>query len=138
MRRLTQLTVQGYKSIKNQTLDLGRLNVLIGGNGVGKSNLIDVFKFLRNLYDGGLETSVALAGGANALLHFGRKVSSQLRIQAVFAEEGSEQRNAYKATLRPTDEDKLIFSSESAGFHDTSKYPQPYWDSDTENPSLKT
>lgn len=128
MRRLTQLTVQGYKSIKNQTLDLGRLNVLIGGNGVGKSNLIDVFKFLRNLYDGGLETSVALAGGANALLHFGRKVSSQLRIQAEFAEEGSEQRNAYKATLRPTDEDKLIFSSESAGFHDTSKYPQPYWD----------
>ncbi|MBA3916142.1 MAG: AAA family ATPase [Acidobacteriales bacterium] len=128
MRRLLQLTVQGYKSIKDQTLDLNRLNVLIGGNGVGKSNLIGVFKFLRDLYDGQLQVSVAAAGGASALLHFGRKVTPRIQLKAVFAEEESTSTNAYRAALDPTDQDGFVFSEEGAGFHDTSKYGRPYWE----------
>ena len=126
MRRLTQITVQGYKSIKDQTLDLGRLNVLIGGNGVGKSNLIGVFKFLRSIYDGDLQTTVGAIGGANTLLHFGRKTTERLRLQCVFQEEGSSDKNLYRAYLRPTDDDQLIFTMESTGFHNP-KHKQPYW-----------
>lgn len=128
MRRLTQITVQGYKSIKDQTLDLGRLNVLIGGNGVGKSNLIGVFKFLREIYDQQLQESVASAGGANSVLHFGRKITEKIRFQAVFAEEGESQKNAYRIYLTPTDRDSLIITVESAGFQDAKHYARPYWE----------
>lgn len=126
MRRLTQITVQGYKSIKDQTLDLGRLNVLIGGNGVGKSNLIGVFKFLRSMYDGDLQATVGAIGGANTLFYFGRKTTKLLRLQCVFQEEGSGNKNIYRAKLRPTDEDQLVFMMESAGFQ-TPPHTEPYW-----------
>jgi predicted ATPase len=127
MRRLLQLTVEGYKSIASQTLDLGSLNVLIGGNGVGKSNLISVFKLLRDIYDGNLQAAVGKAGGANALLHFGRKKTSLIRLQVVFSAEGSSHRNAYRAYLSPTDQDSLVFTKESAAFQDTGKHARPYW-----------
>lgn len=127
MRRLTSLTVKGYKSIKDQTLALGRLNVLIGGNGVGKSNLISVFKFLREIYSGQLQTSVATSVGAAALLHFGRKQTSSIQIGAVFAEEGAINQNTYRAFLLPTDTDRLVFQNESVGFQNTQHYTQPYW-----------
>ena len=113
MRRLTQITVQGYKSIKDQTLDLGQLNVLIGGNGVGKSNLIGVFKFLRSIYDGDLQTTVGAMGGANTLLHFGRKTTERLHLECVFQEGGSSNKNIYRAYFGPTDDDQLIFTNES-------------------------
>jgi len=49
MRTLEKLTIKSFKSIREQTLALGRLNVFIGGNGAGKSNLIEVFRFLREI-----------------------------------------------------------------------------------------
>jgi len=126
MRQLKSLTVQGYKSIRDQTLNLNRLNVLIGGNGVGKSNLIGVFKFLRDVYDGNLQTTVGRSG-ANALLHFGRKVTPSLSINTCFKEEGTTYENLYHIKLVPTDSDGLIFALEDAGFHNTGTHPQPKW-----------
>jgi predicted ATPase len=35
------ITIQNYKSIQNVTLELGRVNVLIGANGEGKSNILE-------------------------------------------------------------------------------------------------
>ncbi|MBF0284912.1 MAG: AAA family ATPase [Magnetococcales bacterium] len=40
---LKSFTVQKFKSIQDQTLDLGQLNVIIGTNGSGKSNLLEAF-----------------------------------------------------------------------------------------------
>lgn len=111
MHRLLQLRIEGYKSIANQTLDLGRLNVLIGGNGVGKSNLISVFSLLRAMNDGkeDLEKFVSTAGGANAMLHFGRKRTERIRIHVVSGKEGSpgSTHNTYQAELTPTDLDNF-------------------------------
>ena len=115
MRRLTQITVQGYKSIKDQTLDLGRLNVLIGGNGVGKSNLIGVFKLIRSIRDRELQSSVAVAGGANALLFFGRKLTMRLGFECVFQNEGEPREHYYRVALLPTDQDQFAFELERIG-----------------------
>ena len=40
---LKRIEVSGYKSIKRMSLELGPLNVLIGANGSGKSNLLLFF-----------------------------------------------------------------------------------------------
>lgn len=115
MHRLLQLSIEGYKSIANQTLDLGRLNVLIGGNGVGKSNLISVFSLLRAMADTQeeLERFVSTAGGANAILHFGRKKTERIRIHVVSGKEDSPSstHNTYQAELTPTDLDDFHYEA---------------------------
>lgn len=51
---LKQVKIKGYKSFKDQSLDLGKINVLIGANGIGKSNLISFFRMLGALISGNL------------------------------------------------------------------------------------
>ncbi len=43
---ITRLRVQGYKSFADAELRLGPLNVIVGPNNVGKSNLFDLLKLL--------------------------------------------------------------------------------------------
>ena len=37
---LKEIKIKGYKSLKDVTLNLRPINILIGANGVGKSNFI--------------------------------------------------------------------------------------------------
>ena len=42
---LRRITIKNYKSIKNLSFDLGRINVFIGENGSGKSNILESIAF---------------------------------------------------------------------------------------------
>lgn len=123
MRILEQLKVKNFKSIREQTLRLGRLNVFIGGNGSGKSNLIGVFRFLNRVVAGDLQNYTGEAGGADSILHFGLKHSPSLSVELEFVE--GHNANGYSVELRPTAEDRFIFSNESFWFHDRARYAQP-------------
>lgn len=46
--RVTRLRISGFKSLRNVTLDLDGLTVLIGDNGSGKSTLLEVMELLRS------------------------------------------------------------------------------------------
>lgn len=118
MRRLKSLSVSGYKSIKEDTIVLGALNVLIGGNGVGKSNWISVFKFLREIVEGNLQLSVSTTGARNLLYKGGKEVAS-ISIKAVYEEPSSNGslENSYDIKLNVTDEDNLVFAYENTYFH---------------------
>jgi predicted ATPase len=122
MRTLKELKVKNFKSIRDQTLRLGPLNVFIGGNGSGKSNLVGVFHFLNRVVSGDLQNYTGETGGADSILHFGRKQSPSLSIELEFVQGNNA--NGYSLELRPTAEDRFIFSSETFWFHD-SKYPNP-------------
>lgn len=53
---LDKLTIRGFKSIRAlEEFELKDLNVLIGGNGAGKSNLVDFFRLLRKIIDGNIK-----------------------------------------------------------------------------------
>lgn len=125
-RALHQLDIQGFKSIRAQSLEFGPLNVFIGGNGAGKSNLVGAFRFLNRVTRQQLQTYTGEAGGANALLHFGRKVTPQLAMKVEFR--SGTNSNLYDFELKPTDDDRFIFSKEATYFHDRAKYPSPYDD----------
>jgi predicted ATPase len=77
-----RIVVRGFKSISALDLSLEHLNVLIGANGAGKSNFIGVFRLLNELSEERLQTYVARSGGASGLLHFGRKVTSEIYIHS--------------------------------------------------------
>lgn len=49
---LDKVTIKGFKSIqKLENFELSNLNVLIGGNGAGKSNFIEFFRMLRAMLE---------------------------------------------------------------------------------------
>jgi len=49
---LDKLTIKGFKSIRTlEDFELTNLNILIGGNGAGKSNFIDFFRMLRAMME---------------------------------------------------------------------------------------
>ncbi len=125
MRTLEKLTIRNFKSIREQTLALGRLNVFIGGNGSGKSNLIEVFRFLREVVNENLESYTARKGGADSLLHFGRKRSPELSFRLEFSEGATS--NAYQAELQCTDQDGLLIT-DTAYYHDKKRYPKKPYD----------
>ncbi len=120
--RLEGIQIEGYKSIREQYLSLGNLNVLIGANGSGKSNFISIFKFLRHLVEQRLQVTVREAGGAERLLHYGSKVTGEIFIQLNFPS------YHYKATLSPSQDDSLFIKLESTGFQQKED-AQPFWES---------
>lgn len=105
--QLSRLILKGYKSIAECKLELGRLNVLIGANGAGKSNFIGFFRLINRMLDGQLQTAVGNAGGPDAMLHFGRKRTEELHAELYFGN------NGYRFTLRPTQDNRMMFASES-------------------------
>ena len=46
---IKRLIVRNFKSIEDADLIFGNLNVFIGTNASGKSNMLDVFRFLQGL-----------------------------------------------------------------------------------------
>lgn len=112
MLTLNSLTIRNFKSIREQHLELGRLNVFIGANGAGKSNLIEVFRFLREIVNQNLADYTGTKGGAESLLHFGRKRSAEISFQLNFGE--SHGKSAYFVSLKPTDEDDFLIGKEIA------------------------
>jgi len=106
-KQLSRIVLSGFKSIAQCDLELSKLNVLIGANGAGKSNFIDFFRMVGQLLEQNLQVFVSRQGGPDALLHFGRKITEQLKFQLYFGN------NGYFATLEPTQDNRLMFASES-------------------------
>lgn len=109
--KLREFTIAGYKSIREQTVELRDINILIGANGAGKSNFVSAFRLLHDIIADQLAVHVARQGGANKLLHFGRRVTAQMTFKLNF------EPNGYELVLAPTVSDTLYFMSESAWFH---------------------
>jgi predicted ATPase len=101
---LDWITVRGYKSISAiERLELRPINILIGPNGSGKSNFIGVFDFLRAMPANRLQEAVAVAGGAEKILHFGSKTTREIVVSWSF-DQGAEE---YSLVLTPTVDDTL-------------------------------
>ncbi len=109
-RNLKSIEVRGFKSFGKVDLELRDLNVIIGANGSGKSNLISLFRFLERLVSQNLQETVAIAGGANRLLFHGRKRTKEIRLGFEFGE------NSYRVTLKPTADDALVVAQEDAAY----------------------
>ena len=124
MRILEKLKIKNFKSIRDQELALGPLNVFIGGNGSGKSNLIEIFQFLREIVNQNLSGYTIKKGGADSLLYFGRKTSKEMEFFLEFGE--GNKSNAYEVSLESTDDNGLFISHETAYYHEKNRYRKPY------------
>ncbi len=65
---LKSVVVRHYRSLADIRLDdLGPLTLLVGPNAVGKSNIIDALRFLRDLVTEGLDHAVSKRGGIGVI-----------------------------------------------------------------------
>ena len=64
---IRRLRVENFRSFKQLDLELSDFNVVIGANASGKSNLVQIFRFLRDIGEHGLEDAVSLQGGIEYL-----------------------------------------------------------------------
>jgi predicted ATPase len=111
---LQRLIIKGFKSIKTMDLELRPLNILIGANGAGKSNLISFFKMLNEMMAGRLQQYIGISGSAQSLLHFGPKVTLQIEAQLEFIINNA--KDTYNLRLFFAAVDTLIFGEETLSF----------------------
>jgi len=112
---LTSLRLAGWKSIQDAEIEFRPLNVLIGANGAGKSNLVGFFKMMNEMMGGRFQVHVATIGGAESLLHYGSKQTAAIVAEFRFATDLG--RCEYSLRLVPAAGNTLIFDLEKLTYH---------------------
>ena len=131
---LEKLTIRGFKSIQSlDGLDLLAVNLLIGGNGAGKSNLIEFFKMLRAMmglrlaefgdYKPSLARFLENKGGIGNFLFGGVQQSREISAELVF----NDARNAYRFAICPTADGSFALANEDF-FYNGLSYKPSYWE----------
>lgn len=64
---ITEARISHYKSVADATLTFGRQNILVGPNGVGKSNVVDALYFVHDCIANDLDTAVVKRHGIESI-----------------------------------------------------------------------
>lgn len=129
MRRIAKVRIAGWKSIaKMQTpLELGPINVVIGANGSGKSNLVSFFKLMSELVEERLQEYVGRSGGADSVLHYGAKVTPGIAAELEIDTGGGACSYAIELAYAATD--SFTFAGESLDLRDIESGKDLHWGS---------
>jgi len=125
--KLKKVVIKGYKSVAFNnpvTLSLGSVNILLGANGAGKSNIISFFKMLSYMMSKSFARYVEMAGTANSLLHYGAKQTPFLEGNLTFTDDKNSI-DTYQLTLTSAAPDRLIITEETVQWHREGK-DKPY------------
>lgn len=104
---LDRIKIKGYKSIYELDLPLRSINILIGANGVGKTNFISFFKLVNHIYEQRLQ-NYTMQNSAESLLYYGSKRTKEISGYLSFAD------NAYSFNLQPRDNGSMFLETESS------------------------
>ncbi len=117
MKHLSRLQLEGFRSIQHADIELRPLNVLIGANGAGKSNLIDFFRMLNYALTRGFQSPyLSDRGPASHILHFGAKRTPVIHAELKFRSDTGN--NFYRFTLAHVrQDDTFIFTNEEVQYH---------------------
>lgn len=122
---IENIGICNYKSIREASISLGKINILIGENGAGKSNFISFFEMVKAIYDQRLGSYMLSNGGINAQLYRGLKYSKSIKGLIDYGN-----RNAFYFTLCPGVGEKA-FIAETGGYfnsHSDSSKNYKMWD----------
>ncbi|RDV80899.1 AAA family ATPase [Ammonifex thiophilus] len=83
---IKRVRVRNFKSFKDAEVNLGKFTVIIGANASGKSNFMNIFRFLRDASRHGLDTAISMQGGVSYLRNLNSTVSDsrELSVEVTF------------------------------------------------------
>jgi predicted ATPase len=114
---LHTLAIENYRSLRSIVVPLGKLNVIQGANGSGKSNLYKALRLLADTAAGGVVSSLAREGGLKSTFWAGpEKLSRDMRAGRVPVQ-GTQRKDAVRL--------KLGFAGEDFGYCITMGLPAP-------------
>jgi predicted ATPase len=82
--RLTKLYIHNYKSFYDTTIELDKMNIVVGENNSGKSNLIDVLEFIQLAKNKNFYKAISIKGGFDKILNYNydeRNIIFQLKLE---------------------------------------------------------
>ena len=126
---LRTLALSGYRSYNNDlahnTIGFNDINIIIGANGVGKSNLISFLDMISFMMTRGLRAYVARQGGTQPLFHFGAEQTDKICGELLIHDAGQTKEDTYSFALERSAADQLFFAQEHMSFQD-GRYFQSY------------
>lgn len=133
VQTLQKMTIKGFKSIRDlEGFELKNLNVLIGANGAGKSNFIQLFRMLGAMTQKNFSSFIMERGGADTFLYNGPKTTPQIDVAFEF-ESGThitKETTQYRCTLKSSTDERFVL-------HEERKYGNADWHS-YGSPSLES
>jgi len=96
---LTTLAIAGYRSLRELIVPLGRLNVITGANGSGKSSVYRSLRLLAETARGGVITSLAREGGLQSTLWAGPERFSRAVLAGELPVEGTSRKDPVSLRL---------------------------------------
>ena len=119
---LTAIQVSHYKSLTNVAFnDLGAVTVLVGANAVGKSNVIDALRFLRDAIADGLDHAISSRGGIEVIREYSPYKPFDIRFRAEYFTENQEFGNLlghYELVIRSLQKGNYRVEREEAAWHE--------------------
>ncbi|HEX4007785.1 MAG TPA: AAA family ATPase [Acidobacteriaceae bacterium] len=111
------LAISGYRSLRELVLPLGRLSVITGANGSGKSSLYRALRLLGDAAQNAVVASLAREGGLPSTLWAGPEQIGRGVRQGEHAVEGTVRQKVVSL--------KLGFAGEAYGYSIELEYPSP-------------
>jgi len=75
---IKQISIHNFKSIEDSQIVFSPFTMIVGANAAGKSNIINVFRFIQSILADGIDNAIALQGGiqyvANANMPKGERI----------------------------------------------------------------
>jgi len=105
---ITSLAIAGYRSLRDLSIELGRLNIVTGANGSGKSSFYRSLRLMSDIAHGQIVSSLAGEGGLDSTLWAGPETFSRAVREGTFDVEGLRRRGPVSL--------KLGFSGDDYGY----------------------
>ncbi len=105
---INSLAVSGYRSLRDVTIALGRINIVTGANGSGKTSLYRALKLLADVAQGRAIAALAAEGGLTSTLWAGPEKFSQVMRVGEHPVQGTVRKHSVSL--------KLGFSSDDFGY----------------------
>jgi predicted ATPase len=115
-----RISISGFKSIRElPDLEFRALNILIGANGAGKSNLVQIFQMLMAMTQKNLQKFIQENGGADNFLHNGLKYTQAIKLEFEFQSHSPNAAgsNFYRCELTPTVDETFLINEERKYFN---------------------
>lgn len=83
--KITKITADNYKSFNSLEVNFDDFTLIIGANAAGKSNLMSLFKFIKDIMIEGLDNAIALQGGIEYLSNANADKGKPIKIGFILA-----------------------------------------------------